>query len=69
MLLACQMRLHTVSLLVSCKRQLSLNSIVALCFMHLDGYWECTDRLSSFLNLDVDFFANVFLKEKGIRSF
>ncbi|XP_016143871.1 poly [ADP-ribose] polymerase 4-like [Sinocyclocheilus grahami] len=34
-----------------------------------DGYWECTDRLSSFLNLDVDFFANVFLKEKGIRSF
>ncbi|XP_016302182.1 uncharacterized protein LOC107658231 isoform X2 [Sinocyclocheilus anshuiensis] len=36
---------------------------------HEDGYWECTDRLSSFLNLDVDFFANVFLKEKGIRSF
>ncbi|XP_016143869.1 poly [ADP-ribose] polymerase 4-like [Sinocyclocheilus grahami] len=35
---------------------------------HEDGYWECTDRLSSFLNLDVDFFANVFLKEKGIRS-
>ncbi|XP_067299712.1 protein mono-ADP-ribosyltransferase PARP4-like isoform X2 [Pseudorasbora parva] len=36
---------------------------------HEDGYWECTKRLSSFLNLDVDFFANVFLKEKGIRSF
>ncbi|XP_073702452.1 protein mono-ADP-ribosyltransferase PARP4-like [Garra rufa] len=36
---------------------------------HEDGYWECTDRLSIFLNLDVDFFANVFLKEKGIRSF
>ncbi|XP_048050209.1 LOW QUALITY PROTEIN: protein mono-ADP-ribosyltransferase PARP4-like [Megalobrama amblycephala] len=36
---------------------------------HEDGYWECTERLSSFLNLDVDFFANVFLKEKGIRSF
>ncbi|XP_052461765.1 protein mono-ADP-ribosyltransferase PARP4-like [Carassius gibelio] len=36
---------------------------------HEDGYWECTDRLSSFLNLDIDFFANVFLKEKGIRSF
>uniref|UniRef100_A0A8C2FYM8 Poly [ADP-ribose] polymerase n=1 Tax=Cyprinus carpio TaxID=7962 RepID=A0A8C2FYM8_CYPCA len=35
----------------------------------VDGYWECTDRLSSFLNLDVDFFANVFLQEKGIRSF
>ncbi|XP_073702026.1 protein mono-ADP-ribosyltransferase PARP4-like [Garra rufa] len=35
---------------------------------HEDGYWECTDRLSSFLNLDVDFFANVFLKEKGICS-
>uniref|UniRef100_A0A673HLI5 Poly [ADP-ribose] polymerase n=1 Tax=Sinocyclocheilus rhinocerous TaxID=307959 RepID=A0A673HLI5_9TELE len=36
---------------------------------HEDGYWELTDRLSSFLNLDVDFFANVFLQEKGIRSF
>ncbi|XP_026074212.1 poly [ADP-ribose] polymerase 4-like isoform X8 [Carassius auratus] len=36
---------------------------------HEDGYWECTDRLSSFLNLDIDFFANVFLREKGIRSF
>uniref|UniRef100_A0A671RIC6 Poly [ADP-ribose] polymerase n=1 Tax=Sinocyclocheilus anshuiensis TaxID=1608454 RepID=A0A671RIC6_9TELE len=40
-------------------------------FLYLlnDGYWELTDRLSSFLNLDVDFFANVFLQEKGIRSF
>ncbi|XDV30676.1 hypothetical protein PO909_033536 [Leuciscus waleckii] len=36
---------------------------------HEDGYWECTERLSSFLNLDVDFFANVFLQDKGIRSF
>ncbi|XP_056611190.1 protein mono-ADP-ribosyltransferase PARP4 isoform X2 [Triplophysa dalaica] len=35
---------------------------------HEDGYWECTGRLSSFLNLDIDFFANVFLKEKGICS-
>ncbi|XDV30671.1 hypothetical protein PO909_033533 [Leuciscus waleckii] len=36
---------------------------------HEDGYWECTERLSSFLNLDIDFFANVFLQDKGIRSF
>ncbi|KAI7809102.1 hypothetical protein IRJ41_025844, partial [Triplophysa rosa] len=35
---------------------------------HEDGYWDCTGRLSSFLNLDIDFFANVFLKEKGICS-
>ncbi|XP_065105067.1 protein mono-ADP-ribosyltransferase PARP4-like isoform X3 [Paramisgurnus dabryanus] len=35
---------------------------------HEDGYWECTGSLSSFLKLDVDFFANVFLKEKGICS-
>ncbi|XP_052004344.1 protein mono-ADP-ribosyltransferase PARP4-like [Xyrauchen texanus] len=35
---------------------------------HEDGYWECTGRLSSFLSLDIDFFANVFLKEKGICS-
>ncbi|XP_026766111.3 protein mono-ADP-ribosyltransferase PARP4 isoform X3 [Pangasianodon hypophthalmus] len=35
---------------------------------HQDGYWECTGTLSRFLGLDVDFFANVFLKEKGICS-
>ncbi|XP_073710917.1 protein mono-ADP-ribosyltransferase PARP4-like [Misgurnus anguillicaudatus] len=35
---------------------------------HEDGYWECTGRLGSFLSLDIDFFANVFLKEKGICS-
>uniref|UniRef100_A0A8B9LWM8 Poly [ADP-ribose] polymerase n=1 Tax=Astyanax mexicanus TaxID=7994 RepID=A0A8B9LWM8_ASTMX len=33
-----------------------------------DGYWECTRSLSRFLGLDIDFFANVFLKEKGICS-
>lgn len=36
--------------------------------MFQDGYWECTKGLGSLLGLDVDFFANVFLKEKGIRS-
>ncbi|XP_060785558.1 protein mono-ADP-ribosyltransferase PARP4 isoform X2 [Neoarius graeffei] len=35
---------------------------------HQDGYWECTGTLSRFLGLDVDFFANVFLKERGICS-
>ncbi|KAI1899751.1 hypothetical protein AGOR_G00064980 [Albula goreensis] len=35
---------------------------------HQDGYWECTERLGSILKLDIDFFANVFLKEKGILS-
>ncbi|XP_053483538.1 protein mono-ADP-ribosyltransferase PARP4 isoform X2 [Ictalurus furcatus] len=35
---------------------------------HRDGYWECTGTLSRFLGLDVDFFANVFLREKGICS-
>ncbi|XP_056321136.1 protein mono-ADP-ribosyltransferase PARP4-like [Danio aesculapii] len=35
---------------------------------HEDGYWECTGRMSRFFKLDVDFFANVFLKEKGIQS-
>ncbi|XP_062861653.1 protein mono-ADP-ribosyltransferase PARP4 [Trichomycterus rosablanca] len=33
-----------------------------------EGYWECSGALSRFLGLDVDFFANVFLKEKGICS-
>ncbi|XP_056320851.1 LOW QUALITY PROTEIN: protein mono-ADP-ribosyltransferase PARP4-like [Danio aesculapii] len=36
--------------------------------MDYDGYWECTGRMSRFFSLDVDFFANVFLKEKGIQS-
>lgn len=33
-----------------------------------EGYWELTTNLGSFLNLDVDLFANVFLKNKGILS-
>ncbi|KAJ8409900.1 hypothetical protein AAFF_G00209410 [Aldrovandia affinis] len=35
---------------------------------HQDGYWECTGKLGSILRLDIDFFANVFLKQKGIIS-
>ncbi|XP_066562566.1 protein mono-ADP-ribosyltransferase PARP4 [Amia ocellicauda] len=35
---------------------------------HEDGYWECTAELGSILDIDVDYFANVFLKEKGILS-
>ncbi|KAJ8350946.1 hypothetical protein SKAU_G00260760 [Synaphobranchus kaupii] len=35
---------------------------------HQDGYWECTEELGSILHLDLCFFANVFLKEKGISS-
>ncbi|XP_061081985.1 protein mono-ADP-ribosyltransferase PARP4 [Conger conger] len=35
---------------------------------HQDGYWECSEKLGSFLGLDLTFFANVFLKEKGIAS-
>lgn len=33
-----------------------------------DGYWEFTPELGKLLNLDVDLFANVFLKSKGIDS-
>ncbi|KAM6969967.1 protein mono-ADP-ribosyltransferase PARP4 [Aplochiton taeniatus] len=33
-----------------------------------EGYWECTESLGILLGLDVDLFANVFLKNKGICS-
>uniref|UniRef100_A0AAR2KS86 Poly [ADP-ribose] polymerase n=1 Tax=Pygocentrus nattereri TaxID=42514 RepID=A0AAR2KS86_PYGNA len=45
-----------------------IKSILFLFCWTQDGYWECTGRLSRFLGLDVDFFANVFLKERGICS-
>ncbi|XP_033905204.3 protein mono-ADP-ribosyltransferase PARP4-like isoform X4 [Acipenser ruthenus] len=35
---------------------------------HQDGYWQFSPELGSLLHMDVDYFANVFLKEKGILS-
>ncbi|XP_038577180.1 protein mono-ADP-ribosyltransferase PARP4 isoform X5 [Micropterus salmoides] len=35
---------------------------------HSEGYWELTTDLGDFINVDVDVFANVFLKSKGISS-
>ncbi|XP_045909406.1 protein mono-ADP-ribosyltransferase PARP4 isoform X3 [Micropterus dolomieu] len=35
---------------------------------HSEGYWELTTELGEFINVDVDVFANVFLKSKGISS-
>ncbi|XP_049451030.1 protein mono-ADP-ribosyltransferase PARP4 isoform X2 [Epinephelus fuscoguttatus] len=35
---------------------------------HSEGYWELTPELGELMNLDVDLFANVFLKSKGIQS-
>uniref|UniRef100_A0A3P8PBF0 Poly [ADP-ribose] polymerase n=1 Tax=Astatotilapia calliptera TaxID=8154 RepID=A0A3P8PBF0_ASTCA len=34
----------------------------------LEGYWELTTELGELLNVNVDLFANVFLKNKGIHS-
>ncbi|KAI3355671.1 hypothetical protein L3Q82_004263 [Scortum barcoo] len=33
-----------------------------------EGYWELTTELGELINVDVDVFANVFLKKKGIHS-
>ncbi|XP_054908980.1 LOW QUALITY PROTEIN: protein mono-ADP-ribosyltransferase PARP4-like [Poeciliopsis prolifica] len=33
-----------------------------------DGYWELTVELGKLINVNVDVFANVFLKNKGIHS-
>ncbi|XP_045062443.1 protein mono-ADP-ribosyltransferase PARP4 isoform X2 [Coregonus clupeaformis] len=35
---------------------------------HSEGFWECSGSLGSLLNVDVTYFANVFLKKKGISS-
>ncbi|XP_051259591.1 protein mono-ADP-ribosyltransferase PARP4 [Dicentrarchus labrax] len=35
---------------------------------HSEGYWELTTELGELINVDVDLFANVFLKSKGIHS-
>uniref|UniRef100_A0A3Q4BV00 Poly [ADP-ribose] polymerase n=1 Tax=Mola mola TaxID=94237 RepID=A0A3Q4BV00_MOLML len=34
----------------------------------LEGYWELTTELGEVINVNVDLFANVFLKSKGIHS-
>uniref|UniRef100_A0A673GBL8 Poly [ADP-ribose] polymerase n=1 Tax=Sinocyclocheilus rhinocerous TaxID=307959 RepID=A0A673GBL8_9TELE len=61
-----QLLIQKVEKPISRRDKVAWNELFEL--QHEDGYWECTDRLSSFLNLDVDFFANVFLQEKGICS-
>ncbi|KAJ8013107.1 hypothetical protein DPEC_G00049850 [Dallia pectoralis] len=35
---------------------------------HSGGYWECSASLGSLIGVDVENFANVFLKKKGISS-
>ncbi|XP_036814898.1 protein mono-ADP-ribosyltransferase PARP4 isoform X4 [Oncorhynchus mykiss] len=35
---------------------------------HSEGYWECSASLGYLLGVDVDYFANVFLKNRGISS-
>ncbi|XP_040003872.1 protein mono-ADP-ribosyltransferase PARP4 isoform X2 [Xiphias gladius] len=35
---------------------------------HSEGYWELTTELGELISVNVDVFANVFLKNKGIRS-
>ncbi|XP_060944071.1 protein mono-ADP-ribosyltransferase PARP4 isoform X2 [Limanda limanda] len=35
---------------------------------HSEGYWELTTELGAYLNVNVDSFVNVFLKNKGICS-
>ncbi|XP_074550886.1 protein mono-ADP-ribosyltransferase PARP4-like [Halichoeres trimaculatus] len=35
---------------------------------HPDGYWEISSELGDYINVDVEMFANVFLKNKGINS-
>ncbi len=37
-------------------------------FVLQEGYWELTTELGELINVDVDLFANVFLKNKGIHS-
>ncbi|XP_062390725.1 protein mono-ADP-ribosyltransferase PARP4-like isoform X1 [Sardina pilchardus] len=38
------------------------------CLQNPEGYWECTADMGLLLGVDLNFFANVFLKEKGISS-
>uniref|UniRef100_A0A8C8EL23 Poly [ADP-ribose] polymerase n=1 Tax=Oncorhynchus tshawytscha TaxID=74940 RepID=A0A8C8EL23_ONCTS len=37
-------------------------------FLFQEGYWECSASLGYLLGVDVDYFANVFLKNRGISS-
>jgi len=41
---------------------------VTVVLMLQEGFWELTNELGQLINLNVDVFANVFLKDKGIHS-
>uniref|UniRef100_A0A8C7R8Y4 Poly [ADP-ribose] polymerase n=1 Tax=Oncorhynchus mykiss TaxID=8022 RepID=A0A8C7R8Y4_ONCMY len=43
--------------------------VLSTCFFFFqEGYWECSASLGYLLGVDVDYFANVFLKNRGISS-
>lgn len=45
-----------------------MHYVVILDFVLQKGYWELTPDLGQLINVDLDNFANVFLKNKGIQS-
>uniref|UniRef100_A0A3Q3FBH0 Poly [ADP-ribose] polymerase n=1 Tax=Labrus bergylta TaxID=56723 RepID=A0A3Q3FBH0_9LABR len=49
-------------------RALKLRLTKIFQLQHSEGYWEITSELGELVNVDVDQFANVFLKNKGINS-
>uniref|UniRef100_A0A087X8Z0 Poly [ADP-ribose] polymerase n=1 Tax=Poecilia formosa TaxID=48698 RepID=A0A087X8Z0_POEFO len=49
------------------------DNLLSFCWFYFfcvlqDGYWELTVELGKLINVNVDVFANVFLKNKGIHS-
>ncbi|XP_014839643.1 PREDICTED: formin-like protein 20 [Poecilia mexicana] len=50
------------------KLDLQLKWIKIFQLQQADGYWELTVELGKLINVNVDVFANVFLKNKGIHS-
>uniref|UniRef100_A0A667ZWZ0 Poly [ADP-ribose] polymerase n=1 Tax=Myripristis murdjan TaxID=586833 RepID=A0A667ZWZ0_9TELE len=49
------------------KKLICINYLLLMCVLQ-EGYWECTAELGELIKVDVDSFANVFLKNKGICS-
>ncbi|XP_029936866.1 protein mono-ADP-ribosyltransferase PARP4 isoform X2 [Myripristis murdjan] len=53
---------------VAAPEEMTMKWVKIFQMQHSEGYWECTAELGELIKVDVDSFANVFLKNKGICS-
>uniref|UniRef100_A0A8D3C5K4 Poly [ADP-ribose] polymerase n=1 Tax=Scophthalmus maximus TaxID=52904 RepID=A0A8D3C5K4_SCOMX len=59
--------IYLTGIFLCCRKECQMIFVFCVCALQ-EGYWELTTQLGEFMSVDVDLFANVFLKNKGILS-